>query len=85
MSKTAGEEGDKGIGKLAHPGRRTGEGVESIVPYLHDELATKPQDLSHDPPKPRRSMASRMRAALLKLKERAAPDASGTKRQRGDP
>lgn len=37
--------GDDPKGKLTRPGGRTGKGSESIVPYLHDELATKPQEL----------------------------------------
>jgi hypothetical protein len=67
MSNSARSKGGKG--KLTYPGRRTGEGVASIVPYLHDELATKPQELSSDQPKARRSFASRMRTALLKLRK----------------
>jgi hypothetical protein len=31
--------------KLSSAGGRTGKGAESVVPYLHDELASKPQEL----------------------------------------
>ncbi|HSV35556.1 MAG TPA: hypothetical protein VLI46_08360 [Ramlibacter sp.] len=55
--------------KVKGPGRRSGEGSESIVPYLHEELATKPQDLEPDPPKPRKSLTSRVRRALSKLRK----------------
>lgn len=56
--------------KLTHPGRRTGEGTESIVPFLRDELATKPQDLelADAQPAARKSLAARLRAGLRKLK-----------------
>ena len=55
--------------KLAGPGRRTGVGSESVVPYMHDELETKPQELPPDQPKPRGSLVSRMRRAMFKLKK----------------
>ena len=55
--------------KLTGPGRRTGVGSESIVRYMHDELATKPQELPPDQPKPRRSLISRMRRAMFNLKK----------------
>jgi hypothetical protein len=58
----------RGKGKVSGPGRRTGEGTESLVRYLHEDLETKPQELPHEVPV-RKSIASRMKAALLKLKE----------------
>jgi hypothetical protein len=30
---------------LTRPGERNGEGSESLLPYLHDSLARKPQEL----------------------------------------
>jgi hypothetical protein len=38
---------------------------------MHDELATKPQELELplNQPKPRRSLISRLRTAMLKLKK----------------
>jgi hypothetical protein len=58
--------------KLTHPGQRTGEGTDSIVPFLRDELATKPADLgaTDSQPKARKSLASRLRASLGKLKRK---------------
>ena len=53
------------------PGRRSGKGSESIVPYLRDELASKPGELlpaEGYERKPSRSLASRVRRALLNLK-----------------
>jgi hypothetical protein len=37
--------GDDPKGKLTSAGGRTGKGSESVVPYMHDELASKPQEL----------------------------------------
>ena len=54
--------------KVSGPGQRTGEGTESLVRYLQDDLETKPQELPDDQPV-RKSITSRMRAALLKLKD----------------
>jgi hypothetical protein len=69
MPNSSIRKGDKR--KLSHPGRRTGEGTESIVPFLRDELATKPQDLepADQQPNARKSLASRLRAGLRKLKK----------------
>jgi hypothetical protein len=58
----------RGKGKVSGPGRRTGEGTDSLVRYLQEDLETKPQELPAEMPV-RRSIASRMKAALLKLKE----------------
>ena len=32
-------------GKVSGPGRRTGEGTNSLVRYLQEDLETKPQEL----------------------------------------
>ena len=56
-------------GKVSGPGQRTGEGTQSLVRYLHEDLETKPQELPDERPPVRSSIASRMKAALLKLKE----------------
>jgi hypothetical protein len=58
----------KGKSKVSGPGQRTGEGTDSLVRYLQEDLETKPQELPDEKPV-RRSIASRMREALLKLKE----------------
>jgi hypothetical protein len=58
-----------GKGKVSGPGRRTGEGTDSLVRYLHEDLETKPQELPDEKPPVRSSIASRMKAALLRLKE----------------
>ena len=55
-------------GKVIGPGRRTGEGTESLVRYLQEDLETKPQELPDEKPV-RKSIANRMKAVLLKLKE----------------
>lgn len=55
--------------QISRPGRRTGEGAQSVVPYLHEELATKPQDLEPLAPMPRKSLTSRVRKALSKLRK----------------
>ena len=58
--------------KPTAPGHRTGEGSDSVLRYLHDELATKPHELAPvDQSTNRRSrrslaqLASRMRRILL--------------------
>ena len=56
-------------GKVSGPGRRTGEGTESLVRYLQEDLETKPQELPDEKPPVRSSIASRMKAALLRLKD----------------
>jgi hypothetical protein len=63
--------------ELTSPGQRTGEGAESVLPYLHDTLATKPGELfpADTAPKPAKSLASRVGKALLILKKK--------KKQRG--
>jgi hypothetical protein len=58
-----------GKGKVGGPGRRTGEGTDSLVRYLQEDLETKPQELPDEKPPVRSSIASRMKAALLRLKE----------------
>jgi hypothetical protein len=63
------DDGDDDARMLTRPGERTGEGLESIVPYLHEELATRPQELPPDRPKPRRSLSSRFRKALMRLRK----------------
>lgn len=54
-------------GKGSGPGRRTGEGTDSLVRYLQEDHDTKPQELP-DEKAVRKSLASRMKAALAKLK-----------------
>lgn len=65
--------GDGDEDKLTGPGHRTGEGAESVLPYLHDSLATRPGELFATGPstesKPKRSLASRVRRALLGLRK----------------
>jgi hypothetical protein len=57
--------------ELTSPGRRTGEGSGSVIPYLHESIATRPGDLvpaDHQAqPKSARSLARRVRRALLGL------------------
>jgi hypothetical protein len=57
--------------ELTGPGHRTGEGAGSVLPYLHETFATRPGELfPSTPPKPkRRSLASRVRKALLGAKD----------------
>jgi hypothetical protein len=59
-----------GKGNVGGPGQRTGEGTDSLVRYLHEDLETKPQELLDEKPPVRSSIASRMKAALLRLKEK---------------
>jgi hypothetical protein len=56
-------------GKVGGPGRRTGEGTDSLVRYLHEDLETKPQELQDETSPVRKSIASRMKEALSRLKE----------------
>ncbi|NPC56384.1 hypothetical protein [Caenimonas soli] len=58
-----------GKGKVSGPGRRTGEGTDSLVRYLQEDLETKPQELPDEKPV-RKSIASRMKTALLNLKKK---------------
>ncbi|HEX9718198.1 MAG TPA: hypothetical protein VGA59_00575 [Ramlibacter sp.] len=61
--------GDDGF-ELTSPGQRTGEGAGSVLPYLHDSLATKPGELfPAEHPKPAKSLAGRMRKALLDIRK----------------
>ena len=62
---------EKGF-ELTSPGQRTGEGAGSVLPYLHDSLATKPGELfpAESTPKPAKSLASRVGKALLILKKK---------------
>lgn len=60
--------------KPTGPGHLTGEGSESVLPYLHDSQATRPGELlaqgqSSERKPARRSLASRVRRALLDLKQ----------------
>jgi hypothetical protein len=55
-------------GKVSGPGQRTGEGTDSLVRYLHEDLETKPAELPDEKPPVRSSIASRMKAALLRLR-----------------
>ena len=60
--------------ELTSPGRRTGEGSGSVIPYLHESLATRPGALlpaDHYPErKPARSLAARVRGALLGMRKK---------------
>ena len=58
-----------GKGKVSGPGQRTGEGTDSLVRYLQEDLETKPQELRDEKPPVRKSIASRMKEALSRLKE----------------
>jgi hypothetical protein len=53
-------------------GQRTGEGAQSVLPYLHDSLATKPGELfaadQDAEPKRVRSLAGRVRKVLQNIK-----------------
>ena len=52
-------------------GQRTGEGAQSVLPYLHDSLATKPGDLfpaDQTEPKAVRSLAGRVRNVFQNMK-----------------
>jgi hypothetical protein len=64
---TSNSSGDENAFELTSPGQRTGEGAGSVLPYLHDSLATKPGELfPADPtPKPAKSLAGRVRKALF--------------------
>jgi hypothetical protein len=57
--------------ELTSPGQRTGEGSGSVIPYLHESLATRPGALvpadHHEQPNPARSLARRVRRALLAI------------------
>jgi hypothetical protein len=57
---------------LTSAGQRTGEGAQSVLPYLHDSLATKPGELfaadEGSEPKPVRSLAGRVRRVLQNIK-----------------
>ena len=57
--------------ELTGPGQRTGEGAGSVLPYLHESLASRPAELSptDQPTKrtPARSLVDRVRRALLAI------------------
>lgn len=59
--------------ELTSPGKRTGEGAESVLPYLHDSLATKPGELFPADQNPNsraaRSLVNRVRKALLRIRK----------------
>jgi hypothetical protein len=57
--------------ELTSPGQRTGEGAQSVLPYLHESMATRPGELyASDQPRraKRKSLASKVRKALLGTK-----------------
>jgi hypothetical protein len=66
---------DGGEDNLTTPGNRTGEGAESVLPYLQESLATRPGELFAAAPsterKPVRSLVSRLRRALLGMIRKA--------------
>lgn len=64
--------GDDGDDDLNSPGHRTGEGSESVLPYLHESLATRPGELfaaGSTERKPARSLAGRVRRLLLRIRK----------------
>ena len=58
----------EGKRELNSPGQRTGEGAGSVLPYLHDSLASRPGELfpadQYGERKPPKSLAERVRRAL---------------------
>jgi hypothetical protein len=64
--------GGAGEPELIGAGQRTGEGAESVLPYLHDSLATKPGELfpaDDSEPKPAKSLVGRVRRVLQNIKK----------------
>lgn len=57
--------------RVPAPGHRSGEGSESVLPFLHDSLATRPGELSPSVPaiQPTRSVASRVRRTLARIRQ----------------
>ncbi len=59
--------------QLTGPGQRSGQGSDSLIRYLNGDEATKPQELlandQHAQHKPRRSLVSRLRRALLNFRK----------------
>ena len=74
MATSSSSTGDDDGFELTEPGQRTGEGAGSVLPYLHDSLATKPGELFPDDHyterKPARTLAGRARRAILSLKKK---------------
>ena len=64
--------GGKAEPELTSAGQRTGEGAQSVLPYLHDALASKPAELlpadEAAEPKPARTLAGRVRRVLQNMK-----------------
>jgi hypothetical protein len=60
--------------ELTSPGQRTGEGAGSVLPYLHDSIATKPGELfpadHYSEHRPARTLAGRVRRAILTIKKK---------------
>ena len=58
----------EGKRELNSPGQRTGEGAGSILPYLHESLASRPGELFPDGQtgerRPPNTLAERVRKAL---------------------
>lgn len=74
MATSNSSSGDDDKFELTSPGQRTGEGAGSVLPYLHDSMATKPGELfpadHYTDHKPAKSLASRVRKALLGVKKK---------------
>jgi hypothetical protein len=62
---------EQGEFQLTSPGQRSGEGAGSVLPYLHDSLASKPAELfpSEAVAKQGRSLAGRVGKAFLFFKK----------------
>ncbi|MCM2252524.1 MAG: hypothetical protein NDJ19_09225 [Ramlibacter sp.] len=58
---------------LTSPGQRSGEGAASVLPYLHESLASRPAELSAADPTPKytaaQSLANGVRRALWRIRK----------------
>lgn len=69
---TSNSSADDSAFHLTSPGQRSGEGAGSVLPYLHEALASRPGDLSADPiPKytAAQSLANGVRRALWRIRK----------------
>lgn len=70
---TSNSSADDSAFHLTSPGQRSGEGAGSVLPYLHESLASRPGELFPADPTPKytatQSLANGVRRALWRIRK----------------